>query len=90
MPIQRWNGKNGIPEMEPAEFGHWVTYESYSLALLDANKSSERYWASTCTSDDKIRAEYANQLAKQQNIITVLSAILFVLGMGAIFTFIGG
>jgi len=88
--MKRYNGAHGYPDMVEANDGHWVTYESYSLALLDANKSSERYWASTCTSDDKIRAEYENQLAKQQTIITVLSAILFVLGMGAIFTFIGG
>ena len=79
MKIQRWNGKNGIPEMELNEFGHWVTFESYSLALLDANKSAERKWESSCCSDDKIRAKYEDQLSKKQNIIAGLSAVLFLI-----------
>lgn len=79
MKIQRWNGKNGIPEMELSEFGHWVTFESYSLALLDANKSAERKWEASCSSEDKIRAEYEEQLSKQQTIIVGLSSALFLI-----------
>ena len=79
MKIQRWNGKNGIPEMELSEFGHWVTFESHSLALLDANTNVERKWESNCCTEDKIRAEYEEQLSKQQTIIVGLSSALFLI-----------
>ena len=81
--MKRYNGKNGIPEMEECDFGHWVTFESHSLALLDANKSAERKWESSCCTEDKIRVEYEEQLSKQQIIIAGLSAVLFlIVGVG--------
>lgn len=89
--MKRYNGAYGYPEMVEANDGHWITYHDYSLALLDANKSSERYWESTCTNSfDKMRAEYEEQLSKQQTIITVLSAILFVVSVFTLFTVLGG
>ena len=77
--MKRYNGANGYPDMIEAQNGHWVTFHDHSLALLDANKSSERKWESSCCSDDKIRAEYEDQLSKQQNIIAGLSAVLFLI-----------
>lgn len=76
--MKRYNGKDGIPEMEESEFGHWVTFESYSLALLDANKREERKWEERCASEDLIRAGYLEQLTRQQIIISIESAILFI------------
>lgn len=77
--MKRYNGKQGYPEMEEAVNGHWITYHDHSLALLDANKSIERDFQSSCYTDDKIRAEYEDQLSKQQNIIAGLSAVLFLI-----------
>lgn len=77
--MKRYNGKHGYPEMEEAVNGHWITYHDFQLALLDANKSTERGFQSSCCSDDKIRAEYEDQLSKQQNIIAGLSAVLFLI-----------
>jgi hypothetical protein len=77
--MKRYNGANGYPEMIETPNGHWVTYHDHQLALLDANKSSERYWESTCKSNDNIRIEYEAQLSKQQGIIVVLSAVLFLI-----------
>lgn len=77
--MKRYNGSNGYPEMVEATNGHWVTFHDHQLALLDANKSSERKWEASCSSDDKIRAEYEEQLSRQQTIIVGLSSALFLI-----------
>ena len=90
MPIQRYNGAHGYPEMTEANAGHWVTYESYQKELLDAIKNTERNWEANCKTTEKIRKEYDEQLSKQQTIITVLSAILFVVVVYTLFNVLGG
>ena len=87
--MKRYNGKNGYPEMEEASNGHWVTYHDHNLALLDANKSVERKWESTCCTEDKIRAEYQEELEKQGTIITYLAIAVFVLASISIFMLLG-
>ena len=77
--MKRYNGANGYPEMVEATNGHWITYHDHSLALLDANKNVERKWESNCCTEDKIRAEYEEQLSKQQTIIVGLSSALFLI-----------
>ena len=77
--MKRYNGVGGYPRMEEAKNGHWVTFHDHQLALLDANKKSERNWEATCCSEDKIRQEFDEQLSKQQLIIVIESAILFVI-----------
>lgn len=77
--MKRYNFKGGYPEMEEAVNGHWVTYHDYNLALLDANKSSERKHEAECSNEDRIRLEYEEQLSKQQSIIVGLSGALFLI-----------
>ena len=91
--MKRYNGKNGIPEMEEATNGHWVTYHDHNLAILDANKSSERQWVVDCCSDEKIRADieavYIKEIENQGNIITYLAIALFVVSSALLFLILG-
>ena len=87
--MKRYNGKNGYPEMEEASDGHWVTYHDHNLALLDANKSAERKWESTCCTVDKIRTGYQEELEKQGLTITYLSIGLFVAVSVILFLIVG-
>jgi len=64
--------------MEEAVNGHWITFNDHQLAILDANKKEERKWEERCASEDVIRAEYLDKLSRQQLIISIESAILFI------------
>ena len=55
--MKRFNGKNGIPEMEENPQGHWISWHEHNLAMLEMSKSIERNWEASCSSGDKIKPE---------------------------------
>lgn len=86
--MKRFNGKNGIPEMEENPQGHWISWHEHNLAMLEMSKSIERNWEASCSSGDKIKHEYEDKLSKQQNVIVYQSVVIF--AFSAIFIFVIG
>jgi len=74
----------GIPkDVEESANGYWVKYEDIQYMVLDHAKELERYNRSEISVGETISKKYEEMLSKQQNIITILSAIVFVfVGIG--------